>query len=236
MPVNVKKFRDAAVQCLRAAAVTLACAGCTPQAMLASALVPEGTASILLSHLQNEEEGNRKLVAELESRKDWDGLARLAEENLKKDKNNLGWWMVSGYAHSQAGRHERAAVSYGEMVRLSPDDLLGWELLAQSYRAMGQSQRAVQTLNNALRVRTDAPAILLLLGQSHEDLRQDDQAVVAYRQLVKAEPGLAAGWLGYGRAHARLGRVAGYNEAMRELTRLGSPLAAELAKYKPVTR
>ena len=228
--------RSTAARWLAAAAVALACAGCTPEMMIASALIPDGTTSVLLSHLEREEEGNRKRVVELEQRKDWDGLARLAEENLKKDPNTISWWFVAGYSHSQAGRHPQAARAYGEMVRLSPDDLLAWEQLAQSQRAMGEPKRAVQTLNNALRVKTDAPAILLLLGQTHEDLRQDDQAVLAYRQLVNAEPGLDVGWLGYGRSSARLGRMAGYKEAMQALQALRSPLAAELAKYKPVTR
>jgi len=221
---------------LAAAGFVLACAGCTPQAMLANALIPAGTTSVLLSHLQGEPEGNLKLVAELEQRKDWDGIIRLAEQNLKIDRNSSGWWFVLGYAHTQAGRHARAADAFGEMVRISPDDLTAWELLARSYNSMGQQQRAVQTLNNALRVRTDAPEILLLLGQTHEEMRQDDQAVLAYRQLTKSSPGLDTGWLGYGRSSARLGRMAGYSEAMKALLELKSPLVKELAKYKPVTR
>src|SRR5262245_46212459 len=83
-------------------------AGCTPQQALISALLPDGTVSVLLSHLQGEEDGNRKRVVELEGRKDWDGLVKLADENLKKDPNNTAWWLVSGYAYSQAGRHQRA--------------------------------------------------------------------------------------------------------------------------------
>jgi len=232
----MSRYRPLAARWLAVAAVVLGCAGCTPQAMLASALIPDGTTSVLLSHLVGEPETNLKLVAEMEQRKDWDGIARMAEQNLKSDRNSASWWFVLGYAHTQAGRHERAADAFGELVRLAPDDLRAWDLLARSYNSIGQPQRAVQALNNALRVRPDAAEILLLLGQTHEGMRQDDQAVLAYRQLTKSSPGIDAGWLGYGRSSARLGRMAGYNEAMKELERMKSPLAKELAKYKPVTR
>src|SRR5882672_2765064 len=80
-------------------ALVLVLAGCTPQSMLASALIPEGTASILLGHLQGMEEANLKHVAALEARKDWDGLAKFAEDNLSRDKNSADWWFVAGYAH-----------------------------------------------------------------------------------------------------------------------------------------
>ena len=41
---------------------------CTPQQALLSSLVPDGTSSILLSHIQLEEERTRKQVAALEAR------------------------------------------------------------------------------------------------------------------------------------------------------------------------
>src|SRR5258705_1965391 len=166
-------WKWAAQSALRASCVALALlslAGCTPAAVFWSSMVPDGTTSVLLSHLQGEEEGNRKRVAALESSKDWDGLTKLAEENLAKDKRNTAWWLVAGYAHTQAGRHQRASECYREMVELAPDDMAGWEFLAQSYRSAGQPQRAVQTLNNAMRVRDNVPPIWFLLGQSYDDL------------------------------------------------------------------
>ena len=104
---------------LRAISVVLALlalAGCTPQMALLHSLLPDGTTSILLSHLQGEEEGNRRRIMEMESRKDWDGLVKLAEENLAKDKKNIGWWMVAGHANTQLGRHQRAIQFRHEMM------------------------------------------------------------------------------------------------------------------------
>ena len=121
----------------------LALPACTPYTSALFSALPDGTVSILMSHLEGMEEGNRKRVAELEARRDWDGLTKLAEENLELDRNSSEWWTVAGYAHSQAGRYQRASECYSEVVRLAPDDMLGWILLAQSYRDAKQPQRAI---------------------------------------------------------------------------------------------
>lgn len=179
---------------LRAAGLGLALAalvGCTPQAALVSALLPDGTVSILLSHLEGVDDANRRRIVELESRADWDGLAKFAEDNLAKDRRIADWWLVAGYAHSRAGRHPRAIECYGEMVRLAPDDMLGWSLLAQSYRAAGQPQRAVQALNNALLVRRDDPQTWFVLGGAYSDLGRIAEFDQALRALEKLDPGLA---------------------------------------------
>lgn len=180
---------------LRAAGLGLALAalgGCTPQAALVSALLPDGTVSILLSHLEGVDDANRRRIVELESRADWDGLAKFAEDNLAKDRRIADWWLVAGYAHSRAGRHPRAIECYGEMVRLAPDDMLGWGLLAQSYRDARQPQRAVQTLNNALLVRKDEPQTWFVLGGAYSDLGLTAEFDQTVRVLEKLDPGLAA--------------------------------------------
>jgi predicted Zn-dependent protease len=224
---------------LRAAFTAIALwtlAGCTPQMALLHSLLPDGTTSILLSHLQGEEEGNRKRVAELESRKDWDGLVKLAEQNLAVDRKNTSWWMIAGYAHSQAGRHQRAIDCYRMMVELAPDDMAGWEFLAQSYRAVGQPQRAVQTLNNATRVRDNVPPIWFVLGQSYDDLGRADLAVGAYRSAVKLDNGYTQAWFGLGRAYARLNRRNEFEEVVKVLELSKSPLAQELAAMRSTIR
>jgi predicted Zn-dependent protease len=210
--------------------------GCTPAQSLFFSAAPDGTASILLGHLQGMEEGNRKQVAALEARKDWDGLTKLAKENLAKDRNNSGWWIVAGYANSQAGRYALAIESYSEVVRLAPDDMLGWNLLAQAYRDAKQPARAVQTLNNALRVRQGTAETWFLLGESYSDLDRDLPAAAAYREAVQLDGGLARAWFGLGRAYARLGRRAEYEQALKSLERLDAPLARELAELRPASR
>jgi tetratricopeptide (TPR) repeat protein len=219
-----------------AAGMLAALAGCTPQAQLLAALLPDGTTSVLLSHFQAEDETNRKQVLALEGRKDWDGLAKLAEDNLAVDRRIASWWFVAGYAHSQAGRHLKAAECFNELALLSPDDIEAWQMLAKELLASGQSQRAVQTLNNALRIRDESPTTWLLLGQGYEDLARPDLAVDAYRKAIRFDSQLAQAWFGLGRASVRLNRRSDYEEALKALEKLKSPLAKNLAAMGSASR
>jgi tetratricopeptide (TPR) repeat protein len=214
----------------------LALPACTPHTAALFSLLPDGTVPILLSHTQGMDESNRNRVGELEARKDWDGLAKLAGDNLALDRNNSDWWIVAGYAHSQAGRHERAIECYNEVVRLAPDDLLGWSLLAQSYRDAKQPLRAVQTLDNAHRVRQGTAETWFLLGESYSDLDRDLPAASAYRESVQRNGEFAQAWFGLGRAYARLGRRAEYEQALKNLEQLNAPLAKQLAELRPASR
>jgi tetratricopeptide (TPR) repeat protein len=221
---------------LGAVLVLAALAACTPHTAALFSLVPDGTVPILLSHFQGMDESNRARIAELESRKDWDGLAKLAEENLVKDRHNSDWWTVAGYAHSRAGRHQRASECYSEVVRLAPDDLLGWSLLAQSYRDAKQPLRAVQTLNNAHRVRQGTAETWFLLGESYSDLDRDLPAASAYREALQQNGEFARAWFGLGRSYARLGRKAEFEQVLKNLEQLNAPLAKELAALRPASR
>jgi tetratricopeptide (TPR) repeat protein len=225
-------------RCLRGtvlALALLALSACTPQAALIMSAIPDGTLSTLLGNLQGMEDANRKRVAELEARKDWDGLAKLAEENLAKDRNNADWWTVAGYAHSQAGRHALAIECYSEVVRLSPE-MLGWGLLAQAYRDAKQPARAVQTLNNAHLVRRGTAESWFLLGESYTDLDRDLPAASAYREALQLDREHARAWFGLGRAYARLGRRAEFEQVLKSLGQLDPALAKQLAELRPAAR
>jgi tetratricopeptide (TPR) repeat protein len=216
-----------------AAAAILACGACTPQQQLLMSLLPDGTIPVLLSHFERVDDTNRRRIVELEQRRDWDGLVKFAEENLAKDKSNSDWWIVAGYAYSQAGQRKRAIESYSEAVRISPDDLLGWNLLANSYRAAGQPDRALQIANRTLDVKRDSAATWLLIGEIYSDVNRLEPAANAYRESIQLDPRLAQAWLGLGKAYARLGRTKERNEITRELEKLDPALARELAAFQP---
>jgi tetratricopeptide (TPR) repeat protein len=238
-PPNLTGLASPLARWLRGASLglaLLALPACTPPAAVLFSLVPDGTIPILLSHMQGMEESNQKRVAELEARKDWEGLTKLAEENLARDRNSSEWWIVAGYAHSQAGRYQRASECYSEVVRLAPDDMLGWSLLAQSYRDAKQPLRAVQTLNNAHRVRQGTAETWFLLGESYSDLDRDLPAASAYREAVQRNGEFVRAWFGLGRAYARLGRRADFEQALKRLEELNIPLAKELAELRPAPK
>lgn len=204
-------------------------AGCTPQQQLLMALVPEGAASVLLSHLSRVPEANRTRIVEFEAKGDWEGLVRFAEENIAKDRSSADWWFVAGYAHTQLRRHARAAECFAEMVRLDPQDPEGWHGLAQAYRADQRPERAIRVLDQFVLVGRGTALAYHLLGESYSDLRRWNEAAGAYRDALNLDGRLAQSWFGLGRAEARLGRIRQAREALAVLERSAPPLAAGLA-------
>lgn len=203
-------------------------AACTPQQTLLSALVPDGTVSMLLSHLQSVEDVNRRRVAELEQKGEWGELAKFADANIAKDPFSAEWRLIGGYAQSQLRDYPRAIEYFSELVRLAPDDAVGYQFLAEAQRAAGQPSRAVTTLERALRVVRESPRTYLLLGEANSDLARYRPAAEAYRRALASDPLLADAWFGLGRASLQLGHTAEAQEALRALEQMRSPRAAEL--------
>jgi tetratricopeptide (TPR) repeat protein len=209
---------------------------CAPPPPYTEGKLADGTVSVLLTHLKSLSEENRKIIAELESRKDWDGLAKAGEEGIKLNRHNADWWFVAGYAYSKAGRHGLAVERFTERVRLAPDDILGSNLLAQAYRDSGQPARALQVINNAHLARPGTPATYYLLGECYSDLNRFLPAAAAYRESVKRDSKFARGWFGLGRSAAELGNRGDYDQALKNLRELDPALAKELAAIRPRDR
>lgn len=211
-----------------AAAALLLSAACTPQQALISALVPDGTLSVLLGHMQGVPDANRQRVAELEKKGDWAGLAKFAEDNIAKDPFSSEWRVVAGYAHSQLRDYPKAIAHFSELVRMTPDDAAGYHFLAEAQRAAGQSDRAVNTLERALLVVRESPVTFQLLGEANSDLARYLPAATAYRRALAIDPKFDEAWFGLGRASLRLARNSDAREALRALEQMRSPRAAQL--------
>lgn len=221
---------DAIVRRLSAAAFVVAAGGaCTAPQQLLLNLLPDGTIPMLLSHFESVGDTNRRRISELEQRRDWAGLAAFAEENLTKDKSSADWWMVAGYAYSQGGQRKRAIECYGEVVRLAPEDQLGWNLLAQSYRLDRQPERAMQIVDRALNVNRDSPEAWFLQGEIYTDIGRFEPAIGGYQEAIKLDQQFAQAWLGLGKAYARLGRSAELKQVSQVLEKLNPAMARELA-------
>jgi tetratricopeptide (TPR) repeat protein len=201
---------------------------CTPQAALIAALLPQGTINLMLGNLERVSDENRKRVAELEERGDWQGLANFAERNLAIDGSNADWWLISGYARSQLRDHAAAAKAYQEVLRLEPDSPAGWHLLAQTHRAAGDAKHAVNVLERALLALRDSPLTYYLLGESYSDLAHYEEAAGAYRSAVKIEERFPAAWFGLAKSYERLGRTTEARAAQAQLEKLDPKLAQRL--------
>jgi len=211
-----------------AAAACAVLVACTPMQHLLFSVIPDGTIPMLLSHLERESDTNRRRVAELEQAADWEGLARFADENIAKERNNASWWLVAGYANSRQKKHARAIECFQEMVRLEPDAPDGWNFLAQEYRAAGDAQRAVDVLTQALTAVRDSPVTLLLLGESYSDLGRFELAARAYRQALDLDGELTPAWVGLARSHIKTGRVAEAESIVRAVEKSNPQLAAAI--------
>jgi len=201
---------------------------CTPQQALISALVPDGTASVLLGHMQGVPDANRQRVVEFEQRGDWAGLAKFAEDNIAKDAFSSEWRVIAGYAQSQLRDYPKAIGHFSELVRMAPDDATGYHFLAETQRAAGQPERAVTTLERALLVVRESPVTYQLLGEANSDLARYVPAVTAYRRALAIDPMYEQAWFGLGRASLRLARNGDAREALRALEQMRSPRASQL--------
>ena len=213
---------------LPAIVLTAVLAACTPQQMLLNAMIPDGTASMLFSHLQDVEDSNRQRIVELEQRGDWAGLVEFADANIAKDPFSANWRMIGGYAQSQLRNYPQATDYFGEMVRLAPDEAAGYHFLAEAQRADGQPLRALTTLERALLVVRQSALTHHLLGEVNSDLGRYRRAAGAYRRAVDIDPLLDKAWFGLGRASLRLRRAGDVQEALHALEEMPSPRAAEL--------
>lgn len=227
-PQMTCRFYATTLRHLLIGVVAVLSVGCTPQQMLVQALIPDGTASMLLSHLQTVEDGNRRRVIDMEQKGDWVGLSRFADTNIATDPFSPEWRMIGGYAQLQLRDYSKATAYFSEMIRLAPDDATGYHFLAETQRAAGQPQRAVTTLERALLVVRESPLTHQLLGEAYSDLGRFRPAAESYKRALALDPMLVDAWFGMGRASLQMGRVADARDALAELERLRSPRAAVL--------
>lgn len=218
---------------LPALLLAMVLSACTPQQALLSSLIPDGTASVLLGHLESVADVNRRRIAELEQQGAWTELAAFADNNISRDPFSPEWRLVGGYAHVQLQDPARASTYFAEMLRLSPDDPSAYHFLAGAQRAAGRPQLALKTLDRALMVQRDNPLTWHLIGEVNSDLGRFPAAAGAYRQVLREQPRFAAAWFGLGRAALQLGRAAEAQEALAALERLQSPEAARLRALMP---
>ena len=213
-----------------AAVVALQLAACSTPAMIAMALIPDGTLSIMMSHFERESKVNRDQLAALEKKGDWPGIANFAEDNIAKDKLNAVWWMVAGHAYSRQGRHPRAIERYQEVVRLEPEVAEGYTLLAQEYRSNGESRRAVVLLTNAQYAVRESAGMAFLLAESHADLGAHESAAKAYQHAIQLHGQFNEAWAGLALSYVRLGRVGEARGIAKSLTATRPDLAARVER------
>ena len=187
--------------------------------LLASALVGRGDSL-----------DERERIAELNQKRNWDGLLRYAEEKQRRDPEGSDWAMIAAYAWVRRGDYPKAISALSRVIQRSPEDIGAWNLLGESQRQAGQSGQAVRTLERASTIGRTSFATFFLLGEAYRDANRLDRAITAYREAARLEPEFARAWFELGAAHVRLGERDEIPVVLGRLEKLDPTLAEELKR------
>jgi len=187
--------------------------------LLASALVGRGDSL-----------EERERIAELNRKRDWEGLSRYDEERQRRDPEGSDWGVVLAYAWVRRGDYPKATAALSRVIQRNPEDIGAWNLLGESQRQAGQPGQAARTLERASAIGRTSFATFFLLGEAYRDSNRPDRAVAAYREAARLEPDFARAWFELGAAHVRLGERDEIPVALERLEKLDPTLALELKK------
>ncbi len=203
----------------------IALAACAPLALL-----PVFTPLLSIALASRGDEATSRLIAELEKRQDWQGLAELAQQKLQLDPGDAKGWFILGYARVRLGDFERSAQAYAMVLERAPEDIDAWNMLGESQRLAGRADLAMATLDRAVTIDPRSPATRYLLGEACRDAGRLERALTAYRDAVRLEPGFAPGWFGIGLVLARTGQKEELPAIIERLHAVDPALGRELAR------
>lgn len=211
--------------CKRAGAIAclVACGAC---AQIALETAPPVIA-IFASRFDQSTSGR---IAELEKKKDWPGMLRLAQAQLQREPERADWWFLQGYALSRQGQHEAAIESYTQATHLSPEDEGSWLALGASQMDVGRPEQAIQAYRQALSHRPESAPAYLALADLYQRQGREELAIPNYRESVRYEPDLAQAWYGLARAYHLSGQGERRDQALLALRKLDPASADQFRK------
>jgi tetratricopeptide (TPR) repeat protein len=171
-------------------------------------------------------------VLELEQKKDWTGLIRLARERLAGQPDSADWEVIAGYALLQTQDYAQAAAAFARATRRSPEDVDAWNLLGESFRLSRDPARAIRTLEHAVTISRTSNIAYFLLGEAYRDAGRPDRAIQAYRESLRIEPEFSATWFSLGLVYLQTGRREELDAVLEQLRKLNRPLAEQLEKAR----
>jgi len=170
----------------------------------------------------------RKLISELNKKKDWAGLLRFAQGKQRQDPAGSDWPVIGGYALFRQGEYPKAIAVLGPVVQSNPEDIGAWNLLGEAQRRAGQPGQATRTLERASIVGRTSFVTFFFLGEAYRDSQRLDRAVPAYREATRLAPEFAQAWFELGSASARMGDKTQAAAALDNLKTLDPGLAEKL--------
>jgi len=176
------------------------------------------------------EQSTASRITELDKKKDWPGMLRLARAQLKREPDRSDWWFLQGYALARQGQNEAAAESFRQATHLSPEDEESWLALGSSEMALGRPEQAIQAYRQALSYRPESARAYLALADLYLRRGETELAIPNYRESVRYEPDLEPGWYGLARAYDLAGQSEHRDEALLGLRKLDPAAAKQFEK------
>jgi hypothetical protein len=128
----------------------------------------------------------------LQSRRDWNGLKKLASDWTKTEPKSAAPWLYLGLADDQLNQPNEAINAYEQCLTFDPKVALGWMYLAADYHKTGQPQKVAELLSKLTAINPSIAA--MLQSQYSRDLqsRQTQSQQIPSGLPEKAEAALAA--------------------------------------------
>ena len=205
--------------------------------------IPTGCGNILQELARNQAPNTFKLVfpmyairhefneaGKLFREQQWEQLARLCEQELKKFPKNGEWWQLLGYAHSQQKQLKEAEFAFSQNVRYIPDDANGWLYYATVLKQLGKIQEARSALQRTIQVDPSLILAWLLQGEIEMEQKRYAAAQSTYQQVVSLENRVPEYWLRLGLASKKNRNAIVYQQALDALNKMNAPEAGTLEK------
>lgn len=190
------------------------------------------TPVIAVLALELDQDSGRELI-ELEKKKDWPGMLRLARILVQREPGRANWWFLQGYALARQGQHAEAIQSFEKVVRITPEDERTWLSMGKSQSELGQPERAIQTYKQALRYRPESAEAYLALADVYRKQGKLDLAIPNYRECVRYDADSIQGWYGLTLSFQLERQRERKDEALQSLRKLAPALADEFEKQYP---
>jgi len=134
---------------------------------------------------------DKREVADLHKKADWNGLRDLAQKKIDSDATNADWWIQKGFANLRLLNYGEAAKSYSEAVRLQPSSYIAINDLGVVYQNQGKYKEALDQYQSALKVKPDFPLAMQNSARMQYRLGRPDLAWDMYQSLLQSEPARA---------------------------------------------
>ena len=99
------------------------------------------------------------------------------------------------------GNYNAVIADYSEVIRLKPNDPIGYWLRGKDYWYLDQNEKAINDYNEAIRLDPNSPGAYSDRGKAYRDLDQYDKAISDYNQAIRLKPDFAEAYLNRGDAY-----------------------------------